>query len=125
MGGDNMELIGNHKLPLFMIGLSILVSVILLILPIDQILVTYKVVNGVKSIVYVTKPEGVCKLLAASMSVNFMWIFTRRKNRHNRDRNPDLFSYRLRGGAMNLFFASLALLPPIAGIISIVTWLVA
>ena len=123
VGDNTMKLANEHKLPLCMIGLSVFVSVILLILPVDKILVTYQVVNSVKTVEYVSKSEGIFKLVVSALVVYVMWILRRRKHRLKCEQNPDMVSHRLRRGFEDLFFSVIGLVPVVAGIISIVIWL--
>ena len=49
------------QLPIVMVCITVIICVILMILPIDQVLVTYKTVNGVNTVEYVSKAAGYTK----------------------------------------------------------------
>lgn len=115
-----MKLDKNMRFPLVAVCLTVLICLVLIILPIDQVVTTYKVVNGVQSIVFVPKWEGIVKMLIVSGVIAVAWTWVQKRVEKKISENNNLTSYRIIGFILNLYFFALSTLPAVMGIVSIV-----
>ena len=118
-----MKTIKRHKAPVFMVCLSLFVAILLTIFPVSEVLLTYKLVNGVKTVEFVSKFEGIYKIFVSTILATGLWIPVRIWNDKKRRENPGFVSYELRRFAINAYFGILSLLPSAMGIASIIIWI--
>lgn len=118
-----MKLKKNHALPVLMMCIALALSVVLIVLPVEQILVTYKVVNGVKTVEYVSKAEGIFRIIAVSLGCGCAWIFLKNRMEKKCTAEPNMLSYRFRSFGIDIFFFALTLLPSVMSILSILLWI--
>ena len=108
------------RLPILMVCITVIVCIILMLLPLEQVLRTYEIVNGVKSVVYIPKIIGVIGYFITSVFVAALWAFIRRAIDKEVAQNSGYFSYRFIRIVINVMFLVFASLTPVLGIISIV-----
>lgn len=106
-------------LPIVMVCITVVICVILMILPIDQVLVRYKTVNGVKTVECVSKAAGVIRYLGGTIFVAAVWSLIRKSLDRAVSQNSDFVSYRFIRFATNAVFFVLASIMPVIGILSI------
>ena len=115
-----MKLPKYLRLPIAMVCITVIVSIILMLLPIEQVLRTYEIVNGAKTVVLVPKIIGVLLYFIASVFAAALWAFIRRAIDKVVAQNSGYFSYRFIRIAINVMFFALTSLAPVLGILSIV-----
>ena len=118
-----MSLKTEHRMPVIMMYLALVICVFLLILPVEQILTTYTIENGVKTVAFVPKAEGVIGLIAVSAVCGASWILLRSWIGKRIAAQPDLLSCRIIKGVINFAFFCWTLLPSLMGVLSIVRWI--
>lgn len=115
-----MKLDQNLRFPLIVISFTLVVCVVLIILPVEQIVTTYVVVNGVKTVEFVPKWEGIIKMLISHGVCATAWILIRRWIKKIIANHKELVSYRVIGFAVSFLFFAWASLPAAMGILSII-----
>lgn len=115
-----MKLNQNLRFPLIVVSFTLVICVVLIILPVEQIVTTYVVVNGVKTVEFVPKWEGIVKMLISHGICTAAWIFIRRWIKKIIANHKELVSYRVIGFSVNFFFFAWASLPAVMGILSII-----
>lgn len=108
---------------LLIICFSFLISLIVYVTSSEQILTGYRVVNGVKSITYMPKLNGVLAMSGIPIIMSILWDFIAKKNEGKIAEKPELLSYKIRGAFINFYFLALSVLPAIMGIINIILWI--
>lgn len=118
-----MKLLKNHTFPVLMTCIAITLCVVLAVLPIEEILSTYRMVNDVKTVEYVSKAEGIFKVIASSFGTSCVWFFLRNRYRTKYREEPGMISIRLRIICTDIIFFLYSLIPSIVCIISLVLWI--
>ena len=111
------------RLPVCLIGVSLVVCLLLAILPVDQILVSYAVRNGVESIVFVPKIEGILRIIVLSVVFGFLWIWLNRRFHHSSSDALTFFGIRVNKNSAGFFLGFMMVLASAMGIISIIIWI--
>lgn len=118
-----MKIKKNHRLPLLMICISLSFCLVLALLPVKEIVVTYSVVNGIKTVEFVSKTEGIFIMISISLIMNCLWIFARNRIDRKPPNGPGLFFVFSNKWMMNLWFFVICSVPAIMGIISLILWM--
>lgn len=118
-----MKLDRYQKLPVYINCLTLVICVVILFLPIEQILTVYKVVNGVKTVEFVSKAEGIFRLIIVSVASGVIWILFRKWIEKKITNNPEYMRYYFIKFYINFFFFAWTSLPSVMGILSIILWL--
>jgi hypothetical protein len=113
----------RQKLSILILLISATLSLLIWLLPINQVLTGYRIINGIESTTYVLKEDGIISIIMVPGVVCLIWNFLAKRNDLKMQDNDKLYSYRFRGAVMDVVFFLLASLPSAFGIANIVLYL--
>lgn len=113
----------RKKISFIFILVTLILAAIILILPVDQILTGYSVRNGVETITYVPKMQGIGKMAVIQIAVCLMWNYCSNRMEKKAEAEPELVGYRVKTILLDVYFCIMNSVGAMVGIINIVLWL--
>ena len=120
IGGDLVNLKKYMRFPAAILCVCVVICILLLVLPVDQIVKVYKVVNGIKTVEYLPKFAGIAGILGTTIVLAVIWSLVRKGLDTSVSRNDTQTSYRVIRFFVNAVFCIWAVLPSFMGILSII-----
>lgn len=118
-----MKLKTRHKISCAMLLISAVIAMILAVLPLEEIMTGYKVINGVEDVTDVPKIQGLVSMIVVPVVCGILWHLVGKWNDKRIAEEPELKSYRLHSVLIAVPFLVWMFLPIGFGIANIVLWI--